>query len=108
MPGGIVSTISRDPCLPKIKILYFIDNLLGYGGTENHLLELLSCLDKSKFEPVVCCFTAGVFGEEIRKLGIRVYVLPVNRLYGINAFKSAIKLVGISEKKKYRSFRLFI
>ena len=91
----------------KIKILFFIHYLLGYGGTERHLLELIKGLDKEKFMPIVCCFTAGGFAEEIRSLGVKVFVLPVNKLIGIKALKSAIRLCRILNSEKIKIVQTF-
>lgn len=40
------------------RIAYVINNL-DYGGTERHLLELLTHLDRSRFEPAVFCRDQG-------------------------------------------------
>jgi len=92
---------------PKIAILYVIHFLFGYGGTEKHLFELVKRLDKDKFMPMVCCFTGGKFLEEIKKLNVKAFELPVNRLYGLQAIKSAIRLGRIIRKENIRMVQTF-
>jgi hypothetical protein len=38
----------------KIKIIYYIPQLT-IGGTERHLFDLVTHLDKERFEPVIWC-----------------------------------------------------
>jgi glycosyltransferase involved in cell wall biosynthesis len=42
----------------RIKILYVIGTL-DVGGTERQLVALVTRLDRRRFEPTVCCLTAG-------------------------------------------------
>jgi hypothetical protein len=54
----------------KIKILYLIDKL-GYGGAQRHLIELLGNIDRTVFEPYVCCLlTGGKLLKELEDLKI--------------------------------------
>ena len=49
---------------------------LGVGGTETHILELASGIDRSKFDVTVCSLkTGGCLVEELRRRGIRVVCL---------------------------------
>jgi len=49
---------------------------LGVGGTETHILELASRLDRSKFDVTVCSLkSGGCLVEELRQRGIRVVCL---------------------------------
>jgi glycosyltransferase involved in cell wall biosynthesis len=49
---------------------------LGVGGTETHVLELASGIDRSKFDVTVCSLrSAGCLVEELRRRGIRVVCL---------------------------------
>ena len=49
------------------------------GGGETHVLELVSKIDKSVFEPVVLCFTSGPMVEQLQKQGIEVHVIETER-----------------------------
>lgn len=55
------------------KILYIVNRADVFSGGEKSLLELLSRLDRSRFEPVVLCPGSGGFAEAVKKLGIDVY-----------------------------------
>lgn len=49
---------------------------LGVGGTENHILELASRIDRSRFDVTVCTLKpGGLVAEELRARGIRVLSL---------------------------------
>jgi len=57
---------------------------LATGGAERHLLDILSCLDRERFEPHVICFSeAGAIGEQIKAAGVpfRAFGLPRKRLW---------------------------
>ncbi len=57
-----------------VKVLYVIGTL-DVGGTERQLVELAGRLDRSRFEPVVCCLTArGVLADALERAGVRVHV----------------------------------
>ncbi len=44
--------------MDKIKVLYVIGTL-DVGGTERQVVELALRLDRSRFEPLVCCLSSG-------------------------------------------------
>ena len=49
---------------------------LGVGGTETHILELASGIDRSKFDVVVCSLkSGGCLVDELRRRGVRVVSL---------------------------------
>lgn len=49
---------------------------LGVGGTESHVLELASRLDRARFEVTVCALKGDdVIAMELRKRGVRVIAL---------------------------------
>lgn len=49
---------------------------LGVGGTETHILELASRIDRSKYDVVVCSLKSdGCLADELRRRGIRVVSL---------------------------------
>ncbi|HEY9167861.1 MAG TPA: glycosyltransferase [Lutibacter sp.] len=60
----------------KIKILYTIPNF-DTAGSGKVVYDLVKGLDKQKFDPTICCFhTKGEFFEEIKQLGVKIYVFP--------------------------------
>lgn len=60
--------------MPRKLILLTVG--LGVGGTETHILDLASRIDRSRFEVIVCCMKAGGgLAEELRARGVRVVSL---------------------------------
>ena len=58
-----------------IKLLFLVVGL-GVGGTESHLLELASRIDRKKFEVVVVSLkSGGALVSELRSRGVRVLSL---------------------------------
>lgn len=72
MPGDRVSGSGKtDPA----RILYLIVTL-PVGGAEEHLLSLIRNLDRSRYDPLVCCIgKSGPIGGEIEKTGVCVVEL---------------------------------
>lgn len=72
MPGDRVSASGKtDPA----RILYLIVTL-PVGGAEEHLLSLIRNLDRSRYDPLVCCIgKSGPIGGEIEKTGVRLVEL---------------------------------
>lgn len=54
-----------------------------YGGGETYLYNLVSRLDKQKFEPLVLSFTEGNMVSRLRREGIRTFVIPTLRPFNI-------------------------
>jgi glycosyltransferase involved in cell wall biosynthesis len=49
------------------------------GGAEKSLLDLLRCLDREKYHPIVSCPAQGRFVEELRKIGVTTEIIPYHR-----------------------------
>lgn len=64
----------------KISILYIIDRIAGIYGTEKHLLELISALDRRIFSPVIVTFHHQV-APEFRKLGIPIFAFDIKNIF---------------------------
>jgi len=68
-----------DPCLralatERVRVL-FVHSTLEIGGAEEVRLCLLSCLDRSRYEAIVCCLqSGGPIADEIAALGYEVIV----------------------------------
>jgi len=59
--------------MEKINIL-FLTCSLEVGGTETHIYQLISNLNKNKFRSVVCClYDPGSYGNTLIKNRVRVY-----------------------------------
>ena len=62
--------------LKKIKILYTIPNF-DTAGSGKVVYDLVKNLDRTIFEPEICCFhKKGFFMREIEKLQVKVHVFP--------------------------------
>lgn len=62
--------------MKKIKILYFSHSSSLAGG-ERSLLILIKYLDRSTFDPVVILPTKGLLLDELKKLNVHTYVIPL-------------------------------
>ena len=60
----------------KIKILY-LQKTAQIGGAEKDLIALLEKLDKNLFTPFVAISEEGPLTEELRKLHIPYYLIPL-------------------------------
>ena len=72
--------------MKKIKILEAIRQG-NFGGGESHLLDLVTHMDKSRFEPVVLSFTSGAMVDEMRRRGIKVKVIYTKRAFDFSVWK---------------------
>jgi len=60
----------------KIKILYTIPNF-DTAGSGKVVYDLVKNLDRSIFEPEICCFhTRGNYFKEIEKLDVKIHLFP--------------------------------
>jgi glycosyltransferase involved in cell wall biosynthesis len=58
-----------------VKVLHVIHDLRA-GGTERRMVSVLEALDRSRFEPLVCCIDGlGALEDDVRALGIEPIVL---------------------------------
>ena len=61
--------------MPKKRVLYIVEDLES-GGAERVVVNLATRLDRSRFEPAVCCLAKrGALADEIEREGIRLHVL---------------------------------
>ena len=91
------------------KIL-FLDHTAQLGGGELALLHLLEALDKSLITPVVILASEGPLTSRIKRLGIKVSVLPldpevVNTRKNSLGFSAVLKLKSVINVIRY-SYRL--
>jgi colanic acid/amylovoran biosynthesis glycosyltransferase len=74
------------------RILFLIDEL-DFGGTEQQLLELLRRLDRSNYDPMVCCFRPGRVAAEIQAIGVRVVHLPKRHKIDLRLILALVRLI---------------
>jgi len=76
-----------------MKIVYLTTSL-GMGGGQVMLYDLLSKIDRDRFEPtVISLIDKGVFGEQIEQLGIPVH--SVGMLVGKPSISSAKRIIEL-------------
>jgi len=87
--------MGRDTTMIKrIRILYLVDVLRAWGGTEKHLYELISRIDKSRFDCFVCSFGGSdELMDAFARAGATTLHLPLERIYGIRAIRQAGRLL---------------
>ena len=92
----------------KIPILYILQNLLGFGGTERHLYEVTKRLNRDKFEPLVCSFNLNEnMINEFKKINVDVMKLPVKRIYDYQAIKTGVKFIQLLKRKRIKIVQSF-
>jgi len=61
--------------------ILFIDHATALGGAERSLLLLMRYLNRQRYMPLLAC-NEGPLAEAARRMGIRVYPVPMPRLRG--------------------------
>ncbi len=78
---------------------------LGVGGTETHILELASGIDRSRFDVTVCSLkSGGCLVEELRRRGIRVVCLDGAGKFDLRVLYRLWKLVREERPDVMQSF----
>ncbi|MFH0896368.1 MAG: glycosyltransferase [Bacteroidota bacterium] len=76
-----------------INILYVIWSL-GLGGAEQVVINLAKGLDKTKFQPFVCCLNdEGQFADVLKKEGIQVFALTKARGLDFSVIPKLVKII---------------
>ena len=81
--------------MKKIKILQAIRQG-QIGGGESHVLDLVSHIDHSKYEPVVLSFTDGPMVSELYKKGITTHIIHTQKPFHRSIWKH-VKMLMINE-----------
>lgn len=76
----------------KIKILHSIRQG-SFGGGETYLYNLVTNLDKNKFEPVVLSFSKGSMVDELKKKNIRTHIVQTEKPFDIFIYKRVKKII---------------
>lgn len=61
---------------PRRRVLY-VNHEVECGGAEHSLLELISGLDREKFEPHLVCSMEGPLTDRARALGAEIHLVPM-------------------------------
>jgi glycosyltransferase involved in cell wall biosynthesis len=85
----------------KIRVTYLIDRLRYFAGTEKHLYQTVSLIDKNEFSVNIITFECF---DEIRKsfsnAGVTIDVFDIDKLMTIKTFSNIYKLANLI--KQYR------
>lgn len=77
----------------RTKILYIIDSLNAWAGTEKHLYKLISGMNKERYDCHVCAFAVT---EDMRNrfntIGVDILHLPIKNVYGLMTLKQGFRL----------------
>jgi glycosyltransferase involved in cell wall biosynthesis/cellulose synthase/poly-beta-1,6-N-acetylglucosamine synthase-like glycosyltransferase len=76
----------------KIKILNTIRQG-SFGGGETYLFNLVTGIDKNKFEPVVLSFSEGAMVDELKKKGIKTYVVKTNKPFDFSIYAQVKRIM---------------
>lgn len=78
---------------------------LGVGGTETHILELASRLDRSRFTVTVCTFKpGGIMAQELQKRGVRVLSLDGAGKLDARVILRLFKLLRVEQPDVVQAF----
>ena len=82
--------------MSKIKVLEVIRQG-QIGGGESHLLDLVTFLDKERFEPVCLSFTSGEMINRLQAMGIRCHVIDTLKAFDVKVQRQIIQLLRDEE-----------
>jgi glycosyltransferase involved in cell wall biosynthesis len=63
------------------------------GGGETYLYNLVSGLDKRKYEPVVLSFTEGEMVDKLRSIGIKTHVIKTEKPFSFHLYNKVLNLI---------------
>jgi len=77
-----------------IRILYLLDALDGFGGTERQLLELIGHMDRMRFHPIVVTLYSmdKSYEAEFRRLRCETRCLGIRKLVSLGGLRAILKL----------------
>ena len=85
--------------IKRVNILYLIATL-DVGGAERQLVELVRRIDRKRFRLVVCCLTrGGPLEEELKKTGIKYYVIGKQFKFANRINAKIVLVIGPDEQK---------
>jgi len=84
----------------KIKILFIMDLLTGFGGTEKHLFQLVKNIDSNKFECYLFAFQSNP--NFLKNYETYCHILPfsLKKIYNWEAFRTAPDVIRFIKKEQ--------
>lgn len=80
---------------------------LGHGGSERQLANIASSIDRSIFSPHVASVLGGFQSDELRRLGIPVFGVPLSSFVSPGVLTAALKLRGYIRENRIRLVHTF-
>jgi glycosyltransferase involved in cell wall biosynthesis len=86
---------------PVVRVMYVVDHL-KIGGAQTHLVQLLSRLDRRRFQPMVCALKAqGELCRTIESMGVPVFDGGLGRtLMGVGGARVLARLTGLFRRER--------
>lgn len=91
----------------QIRLLKFLTTL-GIGGTERQVVNLMSRLDRARFDPMFGCLKRwGHFLGDIERHRIPIVEYPIKRLYTPATFRQQLRLAGDMRRNGVQVFHSY-
>lgn len=87
--------------MPRIKTLYNVA-FMEVGGSQTHLVQVLKLIDRSRFEPMLCCLSGqGALLEAARDTGVPVWDGGMrNGFQPHQTFLAALRLASVLRRER--------
>ncbi len=82
------------------KVIFLIDELSEWTGTEIHLFKLLQHLDRNQIQPVVGILGRAHLAEQFRARNLRVLELHINKVFSPQGLLGVGKITALLRREK--------
>ncbi|HRE41223.1 MAG TPA: glycosyltransferase [Ignavibacteria bacterium] len=89
---SINDVLGYDTKNKKIRILETIRQG-NFGGGETYLYNLVSNLDKEKYEPIVLSFTDGEMIKKLNEIGIKTYIIITHTPFNFFVYRKVSEII---------------
>jgi len=84
------------------KILFITDLFEVMGGAERNVMQIMTNLDRAKFDPILCCLKAGALATLLREQGFSVFDLDVKRIYSPHSLSKLVFLLRLARNERVK------
>jgi glycosyltransferase involved in cell wall biosynthesis len=88
------------PTDERKRILILTDTFAAIGGSERNISQLLTGLEKDKFQLIVACFISGNLAQEMRNRGFSIFDLRRCGIYTVGGVENLAFLRKLIKEKK--------
>jgi glycosyltransferase involved in cell wall biosynthesis len=81
-------------------VVFLIDELEVWGGTETHLRRLLGRLDPARFRPVVAVVGRSRLAAELERDGVAVVPLSIHRTFALSGLAGLAKIALLLRRER--------